>query len=322
MPARTCATASAFPVSSSRRNKLSFRGPVLFFGPRSGFRTSVESTGILKPENLLSKALRTSFSETASLIFCYDSSSMPSPWLIAHRGASAYAPENTLAAFRRAVELGVGFIETDLQLSRDAALVAIHDSDLNRTTSGRGPVHDFTLAELRQLDVGSWFAPEFSAERILTLEDILAFIRRHDVTFYLELKPTADWGLEHVLAAALRKANEFSRVVVISFDHRVLAAAHRLDNLIMTGLLTDDGAVSPEDAAALAVRIGARQLLPRANLVSPEYVAAARRADLSLVTWTINDPAKMRALASLGVSGIMSDYPDRLLSAFSPPAAS
>src|ERR1700693_696013 len=91
---------------------------------------------------------------------------MPAPWVIAHRGASGTAPENTMAAFRRAVELGARFIETDLHLSRDGVIVAIHDSTLDRTTSGRGPVMAHSLKELRALDAGSWFFPEFVGGRL------------------------------------------------------------------------------------------------------------------------------------------------------------
>ena len=90
--------------------------------------------------------------------------------VIAHRGASGHAPENTLAAFRKAIVQGATFIETDLQLSRDARFVAIHDATVDRTTGGRGAVHDLTLADLRRLDAGSWFSSEFAGERIPTLE--------------------------------------------------------------------------------------------------------------------------------------------------------
>src|SRR5579864_1864121 len=108
---------------------------------------------------------------------------MKRPWVIAHRGASGHAPENTLASFRRAVELGATFIETDLRLSRDARFVAIHDGTLDRTTNGRGLVRDFTLDQLRELDAGSSFAPEFAGERIPTIEEIFAFARETDVGF-------------------------------------------------------------------------------------------------------------------------------------------
>ena len=128
--------------------------------------------------------------------------------LIAHRGASGYAPENTMAAFRKAVAMGLSFIETDLQLSRDARFVAIHDDTVNRTTNGQGAVHDLSLAELRRLDAGSWFSSSFTGERIPTLEEILEFAKRHDVVFYLELKPGGSWGGEHALIGALRELRD------------------------------------------------------------------------------------------------------------------
>src|SRR5438045_5695061 len=93
--------------------------------------------------------------------------------VIAHRGAWGNSPENTMAAFKKAVAMGATFIETDLQLSRDARFVAIHDDTVNRTTNGQGAVHDMTLADLRKLDAGSWFGSEFSGERIPTVEEIV-----------------------------------------------------------------------------------------------------------------------------------------------------
>src|SRR5437667_458759 len=128
--------------------------------------------------------------------------------VIAHRGASGNAPENTMAAFKKAVALRANFIETDLQLSRDARLVAIHDATVNRTTNGQGTVHDMTLTELRRLDAGSWFGSEFAGERIPTLDEILAFSKKHDVVFYLEIKPGGSWGGEHALIGALRDSGE------------------------------------------------------------------------------------------------------------------
>src|ERR1700747_3459818 len=109
-----------------------------------------------------------------------------------------------MAAFRKAVALGATFIETDLQLSRDARFVAIHDATLNRTTNGHGAVHDMTLAELRKLDAGSWFGSEFAGERIPTLEEVLQFSKKSDVVFYLEMKPAGSWGGGRRLVGALR----------------------------------------------------------------------------------------------------------------------
>ena len=229
---------------------------------------------------------------------------------IAHRGASGYAPENTFAAFRKAIAIGAGFIETDLQLSRDARFVAIHDATVNRTTNGQGAVHDLTLAELRRLDAGSWFGSEFAGERIPTIEEILEFAKKHDAVFYLELKPSGSWGGEHALISALRESGEIARTVVISFDPVMLAGVRKIEPTVMTGLLFD-GQIS--DPVAKAIEIGARQVAVRGSLVTPRLLKEARQRDLQVVCWTVNHPGHMRLLVEAGVDGIISDYPDRLL---------
>ena len=230
---------------------------------------------------------------------------------IAHRGASGYAPENTLAAFRRAVTQGISFIETDLHLTRDAHFVAIHDETVDRTTNGKGTVQSMTLAEIRRLDAGSWFASEFMSECIPTLDDVLDFARKNDVVFYLELKPSGFWGGEHALISQLRNSTEIARSVIISFDPVILASLRKIEPTLMTGLLHDGKLANPFDKA---VEIGARQLAVRGDLVTPKFLQQARSLDLQVVCWTVNSPAHMRMLMSAGVDGIMSDYPDRLLS--------
>ena len=232
--------------------------------------------------------------------------------IIAHRGASGNAPENTLAAFRKAVALGATFIETDLQLSRDARFVAIHDATVNRTTNGQGAVHDMALADLRKLDAGSWFGSEFAGERIPTLEEIFEFSKKNDVVFYLEIKPGAAWGGEHALVGALRESGEIPRAVVISFDAGIVLNLRKIEPTLMTGLLYDGQIENPLEKA---VEIGARQVAVRGDLVTPALIAQARKKDLQVVCWTVNHPAHMRMLAAAGVDGIMSDYPDRLVAA-------
>src|SRR5580765_204108 len=229
---------------------------------------------------------------------------------IAHRGASGYAPENTFAAFRKAVAMGAGFIETDLQLSRDARFVAIHDATVNRTTNGQGAVHDMTLAELRKLDAGSWFGSEYAGERIPTVEEILEFAGKHDVVFYLELKPFGSWGGEHALISALRESGEIARSVVISFDPGILAAIRKIEPTLMTGLLFDGQITEPLEKAQ---ETGARQVAVRGDLVTPRLLKEARSRDLQVVCWTVNHPAHMRLLVEAGVDGLISDYPDRLV---------
>jgi glycerophosphoryl diester phosphodiesterase len=232
--------------------------------------------------------------------------------VVAHRGASGHAPENTLAAFRRAVALGASLIETDLHLSRDAHFVAIHDDTVNRTTNGQGKVHDLTLADLRRLDAGSWFGSEFSGERIPTLEEILEFSKKNDVVFYLELKPTGAWGGEHALIGTLRECGEIARTIVISFDAGIIAALRKIEPTLMTGLLFEGQIDQPLERA---VEVGARQLAVRGDLVTPALIAEAHKRDLQIVCWTVNQPAHMRILIEAGVDGIISDYPDRLVAA-------
>jgi glycerophosphoryl diester phosphodiesterase len=234
---------------------------------------------------------------------------MRSPWIIAHRGASGHAPENTFAAFERAVELGAAFIETDLQLTRDAQFVAIHDAYLDRTTNGHGPVSDRTLAELRELDAGKWFDRQFMDQRIPTLEEILQFARERDIVFYLEIKQGVAWGMHQTLVGVLGKAQNAAHTLVISFDPATLDSVRRFEPAMMTGLLVDK---LKGDSIQAALEVGARQICPHVDLVTLEMVERAHRADLHVVTWTVNDADKMRAAMDAGVDGIMTDLPDRL----------
>lgn len=239
-------------------------------------------------------------------------------WVIAHRGASGTTPENTLAAFQRAADLGAGFIETDLQLSKDMRLVAIHDETLDRTTNGRGAISAKTLDELRQLDAGAWFENHhdtqqrkaFKGERIPTLDEVLAFGRRQDIGLYLELKASGAGAADHVLVAGLRGSGEIGRSVVISFDAKALARLREIEPLLVTGFLYSGNLSDPVERA---VGLGARQLLPREDRISPQLTAHAHRRDLKVVAWTVDSPVRMKELMDSGVDGIITDYPERLL---------
>ena len=246
-------------------------------------------------------------------------------WVIAHRGASGAAPENTMAAFQLAADAGATFVETDLQLSRDARLVAIHDATVDRTTDGKGPVAAKTLEELRSLDAGAWFraakqhgkgakvkkAPAmFAGERVPTIEEILKFGRERDLGLYLEIKAPGASGAEHAVVGAVRAANEVGRTVILSFDPGMISRVRKYEPLLMTGLLYEERIADP---VKKAVELGARQLLPEAGLITPELVKEAHRADLKLVTWTVNDPKQMARLIDADVDGIITDYPAELI---------
>jgi glycerophosphoryl diester phosphodiesterase len=234
---------------------------------------------------------------------------MRKPWVIAHRGASGHAPENTLAAFERAVALGAGFIETDLHLTRDARFVAIHDPTLERTTNGKGQVKDSTLAEIRKLDAGMWFDREFMGQKVPTLEEIVDFAAKHDVIFYLELKYEAAWGMHHSLVGALQKSGGAARSIIISSSEPALTALRQVDASAMMGLIFDE---PNQDHAKVAIELGVRQLCPHYSLVSSEMVEQAHGLDLQVATWTVDDAAAMRAVIAAKVDGIMTNFPDRL----------
>jgi glycerophosphoryl diester phosphodiesterase len=234
-------------------------------------------------------------------------------WKIAHRGASGHAPENTLAAFRLAVEMGARFIETDLQLTRDAKIVAMHDATVDRTTNGRGRVSKMSLVELRGLDAGAKFlsvdGKSHKGERVPTLDEILEFARTAGVSFYLELKESQSWGFEQSLIGALRRSGEMNRAIVISFDPDVLATVKRIEPAGTTGFLAEKPTTQLIEKAKT---LGVEQFLPRADRITPEQIASAHSANLRVVVWTVNELDDMRTMIAAGVDGIITDYPDRL----------
>ena len=241
--------------------------------------------------------------------------------VIAHRGASGFAPENTLAAFRLAAQAGASFIETDLQLTSDARLVAIHDETLDRTTNGSGRVSDATLDALRKLDAGAWFRKrsldgrqrqDFPGERIPTIEEVLAFSRDSNVGLYLEIKPhgRAQDSAEQALADALHAANALECTVVLSFDLNILTMVRHVDPAIVCGYLYSE---RRHDGVAASVGVGAQQLLPRADRITQKLVDNARRNGLSVIAWTVNARRQMKELIGMGVDGIITNYPDKLV---------
>jgi glycerophosphoryl diester phosphodiesterase len=171
------------------------------------------------------------------------------------------------------------------------------------------------LEEVRALDAGAWFpspsSEPFAGERIPTLDEIVRFAKETDVIFYLEIKSDSTWGVEHAVVAALRDTGEAARALILSFDPATLISVNRLDQTMMTGYLCEHPS---NDLVERTVRAGARQIAPRGDLVTPDLVKKAHQAGLQVVAWTINEPDQMRRLITAGVDGIMSDYPDRLVS--------
>jgi glycerophosphoryl diester phosphodiesterase len=236
---------------------------------------------------------------------------MSRPWLrIAHRGASGDAPEHTRPAFVQALAAGVDMIELDVQLSRDQRLVVMHDLDVARTTGGHGPVRDHTLAELQRLDAGSWFAPQFAGERVLSLDEVIAIVGTR-ARLNVEVKaPPADWSpLAARLIGTLRDRGLLESTVISCFEMDALAAVRAEADEARLGVLWQSPDFVP--AWEWAQRLRAVSVHPHWMLVSAEVIDAAHARGLEVLTWTVNDLAVMRTLVAQGIDGIISDFPGR-----------
>jgi glycerophosphoryl diester phosphodiesterase len=222
-------------------------------------------------------------------------------FLYAHRGASAEAPENTLAAFRRALAAGADGIELDVHLTRDGVPVVIHDDTLERTTDGAGRVAARSAAALQELDAGSWFAPHFAAEALPTLEEVLRLFGGR-LRLNLEVKAVRA-GM-----AVLELLTRFPRaeVVVSSFDHGLLTRLRRAAPDLSLAVLADhDWHRALAKAAALRVCA----FHPRADLVNRPLLTACRRLAMPVHAWTVDDPGRARTLVRLGVAGLFTNDP-------------
>ncbi|WP_326621543.1 glycerophosphodiester phosphodiesterase family protein [Streptomyces decoyicus] len=248
------------------------------------------------------------------------------PVTVAHRGASSYAPENTLASIDAAERLGFEWVENDVQRTKDGELVILHDNSLARTTDveqvfpGRSPwnVSDFTLNEIEKLDAGSWFGPKFRGERVPTLEDYMDEVEHNDQSLLMELKsPELYPGIELQTLRELRRAGWLDnrhvkrRLIIQSFNADAIKTVHKLRPDLKTGFL---GNPSVADLPKFAKYCD--QINPVHTAVTPEYVAAVHglkgphRRQLDLYTWTVDDPATAVKVAGLGVDGIITNKPD------------
>lgn len=230
------------------------------------------------------------------------------PRIIAHRGASAAAPENTPAAFRRALAIGVDAVELDVHLSSDGEPVVIHDPSLGRTTTGSGLVKDLTVAALRQLDAGRWFGEEFAGERIPTLAEALEILRTVRVIIEIKNGPIYYPQIAGRVGAVVRAAGHRS-ITVSSFDHHVLLQIRGAKPEIETAALFSARPVNP---VRLARDAQAQVLHPHWVFATRDLIDAAHAAGLRVEVWTVDDPADQAEMAARKVDGIMTNVPDRL----------
>jgi glycerophosphoryl diester phosphodiesterase len=238
--------------------------------------------------------------------------------IFAHRGARGYAPENTMTAFRQAITRKADGIELDVQLTKDRQLVICHDHNINRTSNGSGWIKDFTLAELKTLDFGSWFAPTFTGESIPTFEEFFTWYVTTPLLLNIEIKngPVVYEGIEEQLINIMNSIcpkdfDVYNRVIISSFYHSSLVKIKQIDSQLKTGVLFDD---HPVDVLSLIQQTNADYLHPHWHYLDRNWVEAAHEAGIGVNSYTINTQEEFDFCYAKNIDGLFSDYPDRFTS--------
>ncbi|SNX52716.1 glycerophosphodiester phosphodiesterase [Thermoanaerobacterium sp. RBIITD] len=232
--------------------------------------------------------------------------------VIAHRGDSKNAPENTIASFKRAIEMGADGIEFDVQLSKDGQLVVIHDERVDRTTDGIGYVKDYTLSELKRLNAGIKFNKKFSNERIPTLPEVFELVGNKRMVLNIEIKNgiVIYPGIEEKLVNSISDYNFQDRVVISSFNHYSVRDVKELEPKLKIGLLYECGLVEPWH---IANRIHAYSLHPFYFNIIPEVVEGCKKNNVKLFPWTVDSPADMERMLKMGIDAIITNDPQQLI---------
>lgn len=228
----------------------------------------------------------------------------------AHRGASGYAPENTLDAFRKAIEMKADGIELDVHLTKDGEVVVIHDEVLDRVSDGTGRVQDFTYNELKKFNFNK-LHPEYKEEEIPTLEEVYQLIKPTDLTINVEMKTGNTFypGLEDKVLELTKKYDVMDRIIVSSFNHYTIRSMKEKCPELKTGALYADGIINAVDYVADVARADA--LHPGwTKIFYPNYLEDCRRRNILVHVWTINNEKDMRRCCEMGLDAIITNYPD------------
>jgi glycerophosphoryl diester phosphodiesterase len=239
------------------------------------------------------------------------------PLVIAHRGDSGHRPENTLASFASALELGAEIVEFDVQLTRDGHAVILHDATVDRTTNGHGRIQAMSLAEVRRLSAGFplRFGAAYAGERVPTLAEVLHFVRER-ARALVEIKTDsvttdAQAGVEAVTVQEIRRAAMEKDVALISFDRRALLRCQKLAPEIVRGHLFQRGQAG--EFVAGAREVGCELIMPHKSLLTDEVRERAREAGLKVATWVVDDASELRALRRFDLYGIASNLPGAMM---------
>lgn len=227
----------------------------------------------------------------------------------AHRGASAYAPENTLEAFELAWEMDADGVELDVQMSKDGELIVLHDETLDRTTDGRGFAKDYTLEELKKLQAGGG-KPHYEEVKIPTLREVLTLLKLSGMEVNIELKTGVFFypGIEEKVLRLVQELKMEDRIWYSSFNHASLRKIKEINPNARTGILYGDGWLGVPEYAK---RLGVDALHPALyNLQYPGFIREVRERELKLHVWTVNEKEYMDKLIENGIDAIITNYPD------------
>jgi len=250
---------------------------------------------------------------------------MPAPLIIGHRGASAVTPENTLGAFRKAIEVGADGIEFDVRLTRDGIPVVIHDDNLRRTGGRPDLIRSVSLADLTQVDVGSWFtrAPDrmYAEERIPTLEQVFQLFETNNRLLYLEMKSDASQRSElaRAVCESIRTSKLRDRVVVECFDHAAIEIVKRIDSEIKTAALFEPGLKNPPVVSSghklvdKARAVGADEIALHHRLASQRTIDTATKVGLKVVVWTVDNSDWIDRARNNGVKALITNDPEMMV---------
>jgi glycerophosphoryl diester phosphodiesterase len=232
--------------------------------------------------------------------------------VIAHRGFSAVAPENTLVAIRKAIEAGASGCEFDVYAAKDGPVVLMHDSTVNRTTNGSGRVTELTVAELHRLDAGSWKDRRYAGESIPTLEEALSTLKGSGCQAVIEIKMD---GISKRVVETVRAAGMLDQAAVIAFSPTVVKEVRALEPRLPCAWLSSEKLKGSPTERADWIAVRARQCNTNIvdlnyNMLSPEVLVELKKRGLIVWTWTVNDPVIMDSLMRWGIQSITTDRPD------------
>ncbi|MFS0576794.1 glycerophosphodiester phosphodiesterase family protein [Sporosarcina sp. 179-K 3D1 HS] len=235
---------------------------------------------------------------------------------VAHRGASGHAPENTMAAFQKGVDMKADYIEIDVQMTKDGELVLIHDTTVDRTTDGIGYVGDLTFEAIRQLDAGSWFHEEYAGEKVPTFDEVLDSFRGK-TGILIELKaPELYPGIEEKVAVALIERNMHkpnnNKIIIQSFNHESMKKSKELLPEVPHGVLAGPSWANVTDEQLAEFASYADYFNPNMNIVTPELVDRVHEVGMMIFPYTSRSQEQANHLFDLNVDGIVSDFPEHV----------